>query len=68
MSLGRAASEYWSANHSYAVMAADYRRVMAEALSHPSRPLALPEHLVNSADDTLRTVLHTFDVPLPFAL
>ena len=66
--IGKAAGEYWSANHHPDAMAADYVRVMAEAMQHAPRPQPLPEHLVDTADATLRRVLEPFGVPLPFEL
>jgi glycosyltransferase involved in cell wall biosynthesis len=66
--LGKGAGEYWSANHNHESMAADYVRVMAEAMRLAPRPQQLPDHLVNTADGTLRHVMQTFGVPLPFAL
>jgi hypothetical protein len=66
--LGKAAGEYWSANHSHETMAADYVRVIGEAMRQSPRPQSLPDHLVNTADGTLRRVMETFGMPLPVAL
>jgi glycosyltransferase involved in cell wall biosynthesis len=66
--LGKAAREYWSTHHNHEAMSTDYLRVMAEAMHHTPPPQPLPDHLVNTADGTLRQVLHTLGVPLPFAV
>jgi len=42
--------------------------VMVEAMQDAPIPQPLPEHLVDTADATLRRVLEPFGVPLPFAL
>jgi glycosyltransferase involved in cell wall biosynthesis len=68
-SLGKAARDYWAASHSHDVMAADYSRLMDEA-AHitTTTPVSLPAHVVDSAGGTLRDVMNTFGLPLPFAL
>jgi hypothetical protein len=67
-SLGKAGGEYWSANHGHDAMTADYVHVMADAMRQAPTTPALPDHLLDTADATLRRVLHPFGVPLPFAL
>jgi glycosyltransferase involved in cell wall biosynthesis len=66
--LGKAAADYWSANHSHDVMAADYARLISEGICHAPAPQPLPDHLVDNAAGILRGVMQTFGVPLPFAL
>ncbi len=64
--LGRAGREYWSANHSIEHMTDDYRRVIARAAAAPPPAAApLPDHLIETADRTLRAVLREVGVGVP---
>jgi glycosyltransferase involved in cell wall biosynthesis len=67
VALGRAGREYWSANHSIEHMADDYRRVIARAAAAapPAPATPLPDHLLDSADRTLRAVLNDIGVGMP---
>lgn len=67
-SLGAAAQEYWRAHHDQALMAADYGQLFADAIQQQGVAPALPRHLTDHADATLRDVITTFRVPIPFAL
>jgi len=64
--LGRAARQYWSANHSVDVMIADYRRVIADALQSPVPRPPLPAHLVDDGTNTLEQVVARFGLTSPF--
>ena len=59
-SLGAAAREYWQREHSMPLMLEDYRRVIAEAAAAPTPRPALPSHLVNDGEATLRGLLGPF--------
>jgi glycosyltransferase involved in cell wall biosynthesis len=63
--LGRAARAWWTAHHSIAVMAGDYRALLAEAAARPAGDPPLPAHLVDDASATLRAVADELGVPLP---
>jgi glycosyltransferase involved in cell wall biosynthesis len=68
-SLGRAALQYWRDNHSVAAMVSDYRRLVDDVLrdAHaPLDPAKLPDHLRDDGGGTLRRVMRSFDLPLPF--
>jgi hypothetical protein len=73
-SLGRAGRRYWKANHSIDVMAADYRRLVDALIAEPEHPLvpaapldaSLPGHLFDDGSATLRRIMQTFDLPIPF--
>jgi glycosyltransferase involved in cell wall biosynthesis len=63
--LGSAARDYWTREHSIGAMAADYRRVIALALSRPAPPARLPAHLVDDGDRMLRQTLEPFSLSNP---
>lgn len=64
--LGRGGREYWSANHSLDGMADDYRRLIARAAAAPApAPVALPDHLLETGDGTLRAVMQAVGVGVP---
>jgi hypothetical protein len=63
--LGRAARDYWRANHDPALMIEDYRRVIARALALPAPRPQLPPHLLRDATSTLHDVLTAFGVADP---
>lgn len=66
--LGGAARAYWSAHHTPAAMAADYRRVIALAATvEPAAP-ALPAHVTDTGAGTLRHVMQEIGLPVPFGL
>jgi hypothetical protein len=60
--LGVAARQRWERQHSPAVMVADYRRAIADALSRPApeAPADLPRHLRDMADERLRQLIAPF--------
>ncbi len=66
--LGSAARDYWKREHSIDGMAADYRRVIALALSRPAPAVGLPAHLVDDGDRMLRRTLEPFSLSNPLAL
>ena len=63
--LGEAARTYWMTHHSIAAMVADYRRLIARAVTcdvpHPS----LPSHLVNDGMDLLHAIVEPFGLSSP---
>ena len=63
--LGSAARQYWQQQHSLEHSLADYHRVIAHALEHEIPRPALPPHLTNAGDRTLRSVLERCGVPVP---
>jgi glycosyltransferase involved in cell wall biosynthesis len=63
--LGRAARDYWRANHDPALMIEDYRRVITRALALPAPRPQLPPHLLRDATSTLHDVLTAFGVADP---
>jgi glycosyltransferase involved in cell wall biosynthesis len=80
-SLGSAAQQYWSLNHSIDAMLRDYRRLIAEALRVPDRPRQtsatgggravlpdLPPHLVDDGARVLREIVRPFGVREPLGL
>jgi glycosyltransferase involved in cell wall biosynthesis len=61
--LGRAGPEYWAVHHTTAVMAADYRRLIAEAAARPvPAPAGLPSHIVEDYSRGTRGILEQFDI------
>lgn len=61
--VGRAGYEYWAAEHSLDIMADDYRRLLAIALSSPtSAPDDLPPHFRRDYSDLARAVARQFGV------
>jgi glycosyltransferase involved in cell wall biosynthesis len=67
-SLGRAAREYWTANHSEDVSVADYCRVITEAAATVAPHAALPAHLITDRRDKLEQLLEPLGVPIPLSL
>jgi hypothetical protein len=63
--LGSAARQYWQQQHSLEHSLADYHRAIAHALEHEIPRPALPPHLTNAGDRTLRSVLERCGVPVP---
>jgi glycosyltransferase involved in cell wall biosynthesis len=65
--LGTAAREYWQAQHSIAGMVDDYRRLIVRAITMaaPAATGALPAHLINDGDGTLRRLLQPFGLSMP---
>jgi glycosyltransferase involved in cell wall biosynthesis len=64
--LGRAGREHWSAHHSIAGMADDYRRLIARASAAPLPAHApLPHHLLDAGDGTLRALMAAVGVGIP---
>jgi hypothetical protein len=74
--LGRAARQYWSVNHSIEGMVADYQRAIAEAAAiglttspmSPAEGRQLPAHLVAAGANTLEGVIRRFGLEAPFQL
>jgi glycosyltransferase involved in cell wall biosynthesis len=64
-SLGEAARLYWQQEHSLEHSLADYHRVIARALDRTAPRPALPPHLTDSGDRTLRALLERCGVPVP---
>jgi hypothetical protein len=63
--LGRAAREYWTANHSVDLMISDYRKLIAIARGEqPPRP-ALPTHLRDDHGHIVRNVTAMFGLSSP---
>jgi glycosyltransferase involved in cell wall biosynthesis len=61
--LGRAGQEYWAAHHTTAVMAADYRRLIARAVARPiPTPPDLPSHVVEDYSGLARGILQRFEI------
>jgi hypothetical protein len=60
--LGASARAYWEDEHSMPRMLEDYRRVIVAAAAAPIPRPALPAHLVNHGDATLRTLLEPFNL------
>ncbi|HET7618433.1 MAG TPA: hypothetical protein VFK20_07985, partial [Vicinamibacterales bacterium] len=58
--LGRAAHAWWSREHTFERMAADYRRVIADALERPAPEVALPAHLRADHQGWLRELVTPF--------
>ncbi len=71
-SLGRAGREYWRANHSLEAMAADYRCLIDDELRRPGavslETIPLPQHLTDDGSASLRHLMQTLDLPVPFSL
>jgi glycosyltransferase involved in cell wall biosynthesis len=65
--LGGAAREYWAAHHSPEGMVEDYRQAMQTALGSPSRPAALPAHLVADGSRLMSDILDGLGVPAPWS-
>ena len=64
-SLGSAARRHWQQEHSLEHSLADYHRVIARALDRETPRPALPPHLTNAGDRTLRSLLERCGVPVP---
>jgi len=64
-SLGSAARLYWQQEHSLEHSLADYHRVIARALDRATPRPALPPHLTDAGDRTLRALLERCGVPVP---
>ena len=64
--LGRAGQSYWLAEHTPEVMADDYERAIALAVSRPAPDVALPAHMRSAADSTLHRLLAPFGLDDPF--
>jgi glycosyltransferase involved in cell wall biosynthesis len=68
--LGRSAREYWTRHHSIAVMAQDYRELIARAIASPAPAAAaatLPAHLLDTGSGTLRNLMQELGVAVPIA-
>ena len=64
--LGRAGRDYWSANHTIDGMVEDYRGLLARASAAPAPALTpLPDHLLQTADGTLRTITAEMGIDVP---
>jgi glycosyltransferase involved in cell wall biosynthesis len=55
--LGHAARRYWTDHHSIDAMAADYRRLIARAITREAPRLALPPHLINDGMGTMHAIV-----------
>jgi glycosyltransferase involved in cell wall biosynthesis len=63
--LGRAGHEYWSAHHTLDVMAGDYQRLIAQAVSRPAPIVTdLPSHFTENYSDTTRAIAARFGIAL----
>jgi len=61
--LARAGHAYWSREHTLEVMAADYRRVLREAVARPAPSVAeLPAHFTNDFTGLARGIASQFGV------
>ena len=61
--LGRSGQAYWSAEHTLEAMAADYTRLLADAVTRPAPAVAdLPAHLTRDYAEWARTIARQFDV------
>jgi glycosyltransferase involved in cell wall biosynthesis len=60
--LGRAAQDWWTEEHSIEVMVDHYERVMQEAVARPEPRVDLPAHMRNPGDRTLRALLEPLGV------
>jgi glycosyltransferase involved in cell wall biosynthesis len=61
--LGKAGLEYFSAYHTIDMMAADYRRLLAEATARPAPTIEdLPAHFNRDHGETARAVAREFEV------
>ena len=61
-SLGASARAYWEREHSMPRMLQDYRWAIVETAASPAPFPALPPHLVDDGDATLRTLLARFGI------
>jgi glycosyltransferase involved in cell wall biosynthesis len=66
-SLGRAAREYWTANHSADVSIGDYRRALAEAAATAAPHVTVPAHLTTTRADKVERLLEPLGVPVPLS-
>jgi len=61
-SMGRAAHDYWKAEHHVGLMADDYRRVIAQAAQLPApAPAALPAHLTKDYGELAASIEREFN-------
>jgi glycosyltransferase involved in cell wall biosynthesis len=60
--LGRAGREWWEREHSLEAMVEDYERVLRDAAARPAAEVALPAHMRNPGDRTLRALLEPFGI------
>lgn len=58
--LGRAAHAWWSREHTFERMAADYRRVIADAIARPAPDVTLPPHMRANYQGLLRELVAPF--------
>jgi hypothetical protein len=63
--LGRAAAAWWSRNHAPERMVDDYRRLIPLAAARPAPRPALPAHLVDDGDRTLRVLTASLGIRNP---
>jgi hypothetical protein len=63
--LGAAARTRWRQNHSIAVMVADYRTLIVEAMRRPVPSIPLPAHLLDEGRGTLERLIEPFGLPSP---
>jgi glycosyltransferase involved in cell wall biosynthesis len=64
--LGRAGQEYWTRNGTVDAMVDDYERIIPLAAARPAPDAALPRHLRDAGDRTLRALLSPFALDLPW--
>jgi len=64
--MGRAAREYWAANHRVELMGGDYRQAIARAAAAPApRPGGLPAHLTNDYSSLATAIASEFGLTVP---
>jgi hypothetical protein len=67
--LARSGRDYWNANHTVALMADDYRRIIGTALAHPARSISdLPHHVTDDHTEPARAIAHRFGITLEINL
>lgn len=61
--LGRAGHEYWAAHHTLDATAADYRRIIQQAIARPARPATnLPSHFLEDYSGLAKDITRRFGV------
>ena len=62
--LGRAGHAYWLAHHTLDVMAADYQRLIAQAVARPAPVVTdLPSHFTDDYSAKARAIMAAFGIP-----